>query len=164
MLAALMKAPLEYKAVIKNLMQFYIYDFSEFIQLDVDADGLFPAYQHLDEYWTGEDSRFPYIIQKDDKYIGFVLVRLINSGRQDHFSIAEFFVLKRYRRTSIGKFIAGQVFNLHRGRWEVFQKKSNLPAQKFWLKVIDEYTNGQFKQRTETDRIIQEFENTAAIS
>lgn len=164
MYAELIRASAEHKTVIKNLMQFYIYDFSEFIQLDVDADGLFPAYHHLDEYWTEDDSRFPYIIQQDDKYIGFVLVRFVSSGQRNYYSIAEFFIMKRYRSTGIGKFIAVQVFNLHRGKWEVFQKKSNLPAQKFWQKVIDDYTNGRFKQRTEKDRIIQEFENTAAIS
>ena len=157
--AELIRASAEHKTVVKNLMQFYIYDFSGFVTLDVEPDGLFAPYPTLDDYWNNDPARFSYVIKYSDKYIGFVLVRLINSGQQDYFSIAEFFVLKRYRRTGIGKFIAVQVFNLHRGQWEVFQKKPNLPAQKFWLKVIDDYTNGQFTQRVEKDKVIQEFEN-----
>jgi len=31
-------------------MQFYIYDFSEFVRHDVEEDGLFAAYPLLDEY------------------------------------------------------------------------------------------------------------------
>lgn len=139
-------------------MQFYKYDFSEFVNLDIEQDGLFSAYKNLDDYWTDEN-RFPYIIQQDGKYIGFVLVRYIEANKRGHFSIAEFFVMKKYRRTGIGKTIAYQIFDLHKGRWEVFQKENNKPAQIFWNKVIKEYTKGQFKKRTENEKLVQYFEN-----
>jgi predicted acetyltransferase len=154
----LIRASGEHEAVIKNLMQFYIYDFSEFVACEVEEDGLFEAYPHLKEYWK-ENNRFPYVIKKDEKYAGFVLVRFIESEKRDYFSVAEFFILKKYRRAGIGKSVAAQIFNLHKGQWEVYQKESNKPAQLFWNKVIDEYTRGQFKERSENGKRIQDFEN-----
>jgi len=155
----LIEASEEYKSVVKNLMQFYMYDFSEFLKTDVEDDGLYAAYPHLDEYWKEKDIRFPYIIKKDEKYVGFVFVRFIESPERNYFSIAEFFIMKKYRNEGIGKTVAEKIFNLHRGQWEVYQKESNKPAQLFWTKVIDEYTKGQFKERLEEGRRIQNFEN-----
>lgn len=159
-----MRASLEQKDVIKNLMQFYIYDFSEYISCDVEEDGLYMAYADLEAYWKEENHRFPYIIKQGERYAGFVLVRLIKSASRDYFSIAEFFILKKYRREGIGRAIATQVFNLHKGQWEVYQKESNKPARIFWNKVIDEYTNGQFTERAEGGRRIQDFENLWIIN
>jgi predicted acetyltransferase len=153
----LLKAAHEHKEVIKNLMQFYMYDFSMFISLDVEDDGLFAPYTDLDSYWQDVNSRFPYIILKDAKYVGFVLVRLIETKEHDHFSIAEFFIMTKYRRGGIGTTVAKQVFDLHKGQWEVYQKEANKPAQIFWRKVIDEYTNAKFTDRIEDGRIIQNF-------
>jgi len=127
-------------------MQFYKYDFSEFVDIDVQKDGLFEAYKFLDEYWKDNNNRFPYIIQKDKKYAGFVLVKFIESAQRKYFSIAEFFVMKKYRREGIGKTIAHRIFDLHKGTWEVFQKENNKPAQLFWNSVINEYTKGNFAE------------------
>ena len=148
----------EHQGVIKNLMQFYIYDFSEFAGYDVEEDGLFAAYPFLEKYWKEKDQKFPYIIKKEEKYAGFVLIKFIESEKRNYFSIAEFFIMKKYRREGIGKAIAKQIFNLHKGQWEVYQKESNKPAQLFWNKIIDEYTKGQFKERFENGRRIQDFE------
>src|SRR4051794_18723061 len=119
----LIAASSEYRNVIKNLMQLYIYDFSIYIGCDVERDGLFAEYAGLDDYWKEQDHRFPYMIIKEEKYLGFVLVRLIESPERAYFSIAEFFILKKYRRQGIGKMIALQIFDLHHGQWEVFQKE-----------------------------------------
>lgn len=155
----LLRASKEDKVVIQNLMQFYIYDFSEYIKYDVEDNGLFAPYSYLDDYWEDVNNKFPYIIKRDDKYVGFVLVKFIESEERKYFSIAEFFILKKYRRSGIGKAIALRVFNLYKGQWEVYQKDTNKPAQIFWKKVIEEYTNGQYKERIEHGKRIQDFEN-----
>jgi hypothetical protein len=41
MLPKLVAAREEHKALLQNLMQFYIYDFSEFVDLDVNMSGLY---------------------------------------------------------------------------------------------------------------------------
>ena len=155
----LFQASKKYQKVINNLMQFYAYDFSEYIKWDVEANGLYNDYPFLGDYWEEENHRFPYIIMKDEKYVGFVLVRFIEGDKREYFSIAEFFILKKYRQMGIGKSVANQIFNLHRGQWEVYQKESNKPAQIFWNKIIHEYTKGQFKERFENGRRIQDFAN-----
>src|ERR1700750_1236830 len=120
----LLYASPDYKYVIRNLMQFYIYDFSPYVDYDVEEDGTFKEYPGLEDYWTDKDNKFPYIIKKDGKYIGFVLVNTLRS-ENDYFSIAEFFIMKKYRRAGIGKAVAQQVFDLRKGQWEVHQRENN---------------------------------------
>jgi predicted acetyltransferase len=155
----LIQASKEDKTAIENLMQFYIYDFTEFIKYDVEDNGLFASYPHLEDYWREKNNKFPYVIKKGDKYVGFVLVKLIESEERSYFSIVEFFIMKKYRRLGIGKAIAFQVFDLHKGQWEVYQKDSNKPARVFWKNVIKEYTRGQFKEHSEDGKQIQNFES-----
>ena len=152
----LIYASKEHINVIGNLMQFYIYDFSEYINYDVEEDGLYKAYPDLEEYWKEEGYKFPYIIRKGEKYAGFVLVSK-NKADKDYFSIAEFFIMKKYRREGIGKAAARQLFTLHKGDWQVHQRENNIPAREFWRKVINEYTDGQFSERLENGRRIQTF-------
>ncbi|MBS1600270.1 MAG: GNAT family N-acetyltransferase [Bacteroidetes bacterium] len=155
----LIPASQEHIEIIKNLMQFYIYDFSEYVDCDVEENGLYKDYPHLDDYWKEKHHRFPYLIIQEEKYIGFVLVRIVESHQRNFFSIAEFFIMRKYRREGIGKTVAIQIFNLHKGYWEIFQRESNKPAQLFWNKIIDEYTNGEFVERAEEGKLIQNFEN-----
>lgn len=155
----LIQATPEYKEVMRNLMQFYNYDFSEFIDFDVEEDGLFKAYPYLEDYWKEEEHRFPYIIRRGQNYAGFVLVRYIETEERNYYSIAEFFIMKKYRREGIGQAVAEQIFNLHKGQWEVYQIERNKPAQLFWNKTINQYTKGQFTDRFENGRRIQEFSN-----
>ena len=152
----------EYKEVIKNLMQLYMYDFSEYVDQDVEPDGLYKPYPKLEDYWNEDAGKFPYIIKMNNKYAGFILVKK-NESITDSFSIAEFFILKKYRRAGIGKGAAKQIFDLHKGDWEVYQRENNLPARSFWIKVIDEYTQGQFLQALENGRAIQNFRNKFQI-
>jgi len=154
----LILAGCEYREAIKNLLQFYIYDFSEWIDLDVESNGLFKPYSNFENYWDESPNRWPYIIKDEEKLIGFVFVRFIETGEAGYFSIAEFFILKKYRRKGIGKSISFDIFNLHKGRWEVFQKENNKPAQLFWNKIIDEYTKGKFREYIDNGRVVQNFE------
>ena len=57
----IIKASKEYKNTVGNLMQFYFYDFSEFVKCDVEDNGLYRAYEYLDDYWNEENHRFPYL-------------------------------------------------------------------------------------------------------
>lgn len=150
------KALLHEKEIIKHLMQFYFYDFSKFVEAHVEEDGRFEDYPYLDDYWKDE-TRFPYLVELNGKYAGFVLVRLIEEKERTYFSIAEFFIMKKYRRSGLGKLVASEMFDLHQGQWEVFQIEKNVPAQHFWRKVISDYTKGDYKERIVDRKVIQEF-------
>ncbi|MBS5873652.1 MAG: GNAT family N-acetyltransferase [Clostridiales bacterium] len=135
---------LEQKSVLVQLMELFNYDFSIYSGDDLNEYGYY-GYDHIDDYWN-EEGRFPYFIRVDDKLAGFVLVRSCceyNTMENPH-NIAEFFVLQKYRRQGVGKQAAKMIFDLHRGGWEVTQWASNVPAQKFWRAVINEYTGGAF--------------------
>jgi predicted acetyltransferase len=140
------KATQQQKSVLCNLMELYQYDLSEIEAKDVDAYGLF-GYQYLDYYWT-ESKRHPFLVKCDEKLAGFVLVNQHTYFYQDNdaMSIAEFFILKRYRNQGIAKQVATQIFNQFPGSWEVRQTALNLSAQSFWTKVISQYTNGAFDE------------------
>ncbi|MDC0764850.1 hypothetical protein POF51_29450 [Brevibacillus sp. AG] len=64
------RATLDEKETLSNLLQFYIYDFSEFMDLQIEDNGKFGEYP-LNEYWT-DCSRFPYLISLNEKIAGFV--------------------------------------------------------------------------------------------
>ena len=59
------KATIEQKPVLANLLELYAYDFTEFCDFDVGDDGFY-GYERLPLYWT-EPTRFPYLIYVDKK-------------------------------------------------------------------------------------------------
>lgn len=137
-------------------MQFYLYDFSAMLSGDVNSGGFFDHEMHLDSYWS-EPDRFPYLIYTNSEIAGFLLVNSYtclaeNRGGK---SIAEFFVMPKYRRRGVGRKTAIQIFDKFPGKWEVRQIKENIAGQLFWRKVIAEYTRGNFKETVLNDHLWQ---------
>jgi len=134
------------KSVLRQLIELYNYDFSEYDQADVNAHGFY-GYRYFDHYWT-EEARHPFFIKVDGELAGFVLVNdhcyyLKGAGAR---SIAEFFVMRKYRGKGIGKVVARQVFDRFPGKWEVLQHGENAPSIRFWETIVSEYTNGNFEK------------------
>ena len=122
--------------ILANLLQLYIYDFSELLDLDAGPDGLF-VYPHLPLYWS-DPGRHPFLATVDGKLAGFVLVKP-GSQASSH-DMAEFFVLRRYRRRGVGSRIAHEVWVRLPGRWEVRVMEANAAAQRFWARAIASFT------------------------
>ncbi|MGG3280004.1 GNAT family N-acetyltransferase [Paenibacillus solani] len=144
-------APYQQKSTLRNLMELYQYDFSEFEPDDVNENGLY-EYMFLDHYWT-EDGRHPFFIRVNACLAGFALVRELGTTDNDEtiYSMAEFFVMKKYRKNGIGQYIAVELFNRFQGIWKVAVLESNKPAQKFWRKTIERYTNNRYQVIREED-------------
>lgn len=138
----LRKVPESEKQTLANLMQLYLYDTSEFNADEIDADGLLDVGSYFDAYWV-ESVRHPYFIELRGHLVGFALVREFEPGK---FSIAEFFVTRKYRRSGVGKTAACQLFDTFDGEWHVAQEAGNHPAHRFWVQIISEYTGGNFRQ------------------
>lgn len=161
------KASLEQKRAFERLVQLYLYDFSEMQSIDLNPDGLY-EYEYLDSYWS-ESDRFPFLIYVDGCIAGFVLVNSYTVLERDveARSIAEFFVVRKYRRRGIGKEAAFHIFDMFPGKWEVREIQPNVPAQRFWRKVIGEYTNGHFRETVVNTELwrgpVQRFENAGAV-
>ena len=60
------------KSILRQLMEFYAYEFSRYDHADVNEHGYY-GYTYLDHYWT-EEGRHPFFIKVDRKLAGFVLV------------------------------------------------------------------------------------------
>jgi predicted acetyltransferase len=134
------------KPALANLMQLYHYDLSEVNGADVDEHGRFDS-ARLDAYWTTADCH-PFLIRVDQQLAGFALVhrqsRLHNPF--DGHSIAEFFVMRRYRRQGVGRAAAMLLFDRFPGAWEVSSCADNVPGHVFWRGVVDHYTGGHYAE------------------
>ncbi len=139
------KAGIREKPVLRNLMELYRYDSSEFDGEDVGEHGLF-VYRYFDHYWT-EPGRHAFIVRVSGRLAGFAMVRAIGVDETEPVhQIAEFFIMRKYRRQRIGTTVARRIFDLFPGRWRVAEEEANTPAQMFWRKVISGYTSGGFKE------------------
>lgn len=151
---ALRAAAPQDRDTLANLMQLYLYDIAPYAHggwRDLGPDGRY-AYAWLDHYWS-EPDRHPFLIQANDDLAGFVLVnahRLVPAWTPAR-SIAEFFVLAKYRRRGVGAAAARATFDRFPGRWQVAQDTPNTNAQAFWRAVIDAYTGGAFETRLLAD-------------
>ena len=156
----ILRAGIEEKPFLRNLLELYRYDSSEFDGEDVGEHGLF-TYRYLDHYWT-DPGRHAFIVRVAGQVAGFVMVRMVESlGGETVHSIAEFFIMRKYRRQGVGTTVARRVFDMFPGRWRVAEEEANAPAQAFWRRVIRRYTEGKFKEirDDEWDGPVQEFRN-----
>ena len=144
-LAELVKVGKNDKATLGNLLEKYDYDFSQYEDSDVDDTGLY-GYKYLDEYFTQEDNgRHAFFIKVDGKLAGFVLVRSEGDFTDNaDYSIAEFFVMHKYRRMGLGEYAFARVLDMFKGKWEVSVLQRNLPALSFWTKTISKCTSGEY--------------------
>jgi predicted acetyltransferase len=134
------------KSVLRQLLELYAYDFSEYDGADINQHGFY-GYTYLDHHWT-EATRYPFFIKVDGQLAGLVLVsdyRYVETDPTTR-SISEFFVMRKYRRQGVGKTIAFQLFDKFPGKWEVFQHQENAPSQRFWEAVIGAYTRENYKR------------------
>jgi predicted acetyltransferase len=136
----LIAAAPEQKPILANLIELYAHDFSEFLQLDPGPDGRF-GYKSLPLYWS-EPERHPFLIRIDGNLAGFVFVKSGSevSGNEAVWDMAEFFVIRGYRRRGVGTEIACEVWRSFPGRWEVRVLQSNIPASLFWARAISIFT------------------------
>jgi predicted acetyltransferase len=137
---------------LRNLFQLYAHDFSEVLPLDVDEAGRFSEPQ-LAAYWV-DAWRVPYVLRVDDRLGGFALVHRTTGVTQEGevWDMAEFFVLRRYRRAGVGTAAAHQIFAMHPGEWEVRQLAANVAAAAFWRRAIARYTDGRFHEERLDDK------------
>lgn len=132
------------KPIVRRMLELYQYDLSPFASVDLNEHGEF-GYAYLDYYWT-ERGRYPFLATLAGKLVGFALVNTHHCLPESEYSMAEFFVMKRYRRQGLGQALARHVFAQHRGIWEIRQLPDNARATFFWKRTIGLYTAGAFKE------------------
>ncbi|MBN1663194.1 MAG: GNAT family N-acetyltransferase [Deltaproteobacteria bacterium] len=139
-LVDVLPASSEQQPVLANLLELYAHDFSEFMDLDLGADGRF-GYDYLHLYWT-ETGRYPFLINVRGNLAGFALVRRGSSvsGAEQVMDMTEFFVARGFRRLGVGTKAAGHIFRIFPGLWQVRVRERNRPARAFWAQAVEDFT------------------------
>ena len=126
--------------VLANLLQLYVHDFSELFtgtpRGDVSDDGRYVIDIPLERWWRDAD-HLPFLMRLHGKLAGFALLNATPHGGTpvDH-NIAEFFVVRKYRRAGVGAAAAHALFSRYPGRWEAAVMRRNTGARAFWERCI----------------------------
>ena len=130
--------------LLANLLELYLHDLSEaFPVIELGADGRF-GYDKLPLYWSEPERRFPFLIRYRTKVAGFALITRGSpvSDDPDVFDVAEFFVIRRHRRSGVARQAAFLMWDRFPGRWIVRVSEGNIGALPFWTNVIADYAKG----------------------
>jgi ribosomal-protein-alanine N-acetyltransferase len=135
--------------IIDNLARFYVYDLSEYMGWSCPENGLFGC----DDwgFWSNQRNHF-FVVRVDGELAGFAVIEELGEDRDADYDVAQFFVLRKFRRKGVGRYVAHTLFDRFRGSWTVRELVDNPPAQKFWRKVISEYTSGSYEESSVSTR------------
>jgi predicted acetyltransferase len=138
------------RQTLANLFQLYIHDFSEqwagTSRGELGEDGLFEGSPSPEAYRT-EPGRESFLIRDDGHLAGFVLInRHSHSGLPLDHAIAEFFVVRKHRRSGVGRAAARAAMAPRRGQWELAVARRNAGALAFWRAVADELADGSVEE------------------
>ena len=115
--------PREERHILGNLLEKYLYEFSQYELLTFNEEGLF-GYGYLDNYWTEAD-RAAYFIRVEGRLAGFVLLYR-HTERRDRpadWSVAE-------------------VFSRYPGHWQIMYHPKNSGSAAFWRSVAEKAASG----------------------
>jgi predicted acetyltransferase len=148
---------------VQQMLELYQYELSDIWHQDADAEAKY-GYD-LQRHKHGE--RFhAYVVLQDAQYAGLALVAPAIVTRKEGEWMEQFFILKKYRGSGVGRALAEYVLRCHPGAWEVGQMPENLPAQAFWRRVISTFTDGEFVEVQVTEGwwqgVVQQFNVPAA--
>jgi len=140
------RAEEEHVPILTNLSRYYTYDVSEFASelhgYEIGEDGHYA--ECVREYWE-DPTVDALLLQADDEWAGFALVKYHLNNKETNYEIAEFFVARKFRRKGIATQFAHQVFNTYPGEWEVNVWPKNPLAVAFWTSSISRYVNREIE-------------------
>ncbi len=146
---------------LTNVYPFYLHDLSEFDDqhYSLNERGLWePDYLPS---WLEDGLDHPLIIEESGGRVGFALVNEAPSPYLRpgiRFRVSEFFILRSYRRSGIGKQAALALFNRLKGRWQLSMLPRNKAAICFWPQVINEYAKGLYQETSKAGDIFYFFD------
>jgi predicted acetyltransferase len=134
--------------LLRNLLQHYIHDMSEWFEIDTGPDG---SYSY-DTSLIWENGYGAYLATVGDSNAGFALIGSAAEwiGETGGHEVHEFFVLRRFRRSGIGQKMAALLWDQLPGEWLVRVLESNVPALLFWRTIIAVYTRGTYEEEERT--------------
>jgi predicted acetyltransferase len=121
------------RPVVERLIQLYLHDMTEFNPLPIGRDGHYP-YDLLDRFWQR-----PFLLWCGDELAGFALVveECPVTGTTPCWFLAEFFVLRPYRRRGLARHCCTTLFSAHPGLWHVGVIERNQAGAAYWRAFFD---------------------------
>lgn len=145
----------EDRPTIERLIQLYLYDMASDRPFAIGPEGIYD-YGYLDAFW-----QHPYLILVADQIAGFALVidRCPITGTSPCWFMAEFFVMRGFRRQSVGTTILHQVLSRHPGPWKIAAQTENEQADAFWARAIgSEVKDTGYVRFDDADWVVRSFE------
>jgi len=129
--------------LLRNLLELYVHDLSEIFPVEIGPDGRF-GYEKLPLYWAEPDVRHAFLIRCGPRVAGFALATRGSPATEDpaDLDVAEFFVLRGYRRSGVGRQAAFALWDGVPGNWVVRVSEANRAGVPFWGEVVHAYTGG----------------------
>ena len=125
------------KEKLGRLMQLYLHDLSQFFPITFNSKTCVYDYD-LEKYFDGN---YAYFIKSEDDILGFIL---IDDNNNDNYEISEIFVLNNYKGKKIAENSVFKIFDKFKGDWVIKAVPLSPVAEKFWNKVINDYTKGNY--------------------
>lgn len=129
-------AEVEQKPIIAQLYELYTYEMTDLADFDIGNDGFY-RYKELPLYWT-DANKHPYLVWVNKKLAGFILVQQGSPIDEDEniWDIAEFFIMRKFRKKGIGQLAMQYILEIYKGRWQVRVWDNNPVALAFWGSTI----------------------------
>ncbi|MBP9777841.1 MAG: GNAT family N-acetyltransferase [Rickettsiaceae bacterium] len=149
----LVPATLDDYPMIQNMARFYVYEMSKYCGVhypgwECPENGLFEC-DDFKHYFENPNNK-TYLIKVDNEIAGFALINKLEVLSETDFNMGEFFILAKFQGSEIGRKIAKEIFNRHKGVWSVGAIPKNTKALQFWRSVINEYTESNFTEEAKT--------------
>lgn len=138
--------------LISNLWELYAHDLSDVFSLELRSDARF-GNPKLPLYWSEPDRRFPFLIRHGGHVAGFALVARTASvlDQSTVFDVAEFFVVRRHRRSGVGREAAFALWDRFPGTWTVRVSTGNTGGCRFWAQAVARYAGDFVEERRSVD-------------
>ena len=149
---SLQRATPDMAPMLSSLLELYVHDLSEIFPVELGPEGRF-GYEKLPLYWAEPAVRHAFLIKEGRQVAGFAFATRGSPASEDpeDLDVAEFFVLRRYRRSGIGRRAAMALWDIVPGHWVVRVSEANRAGLSFWSEVIRAYTSGDFVESVKVD-------------
>ena len=137
------------KEILRNLMEKYDYEFTQYTHEDVNPLGLY-GYSRIDHYWT-DPGRWAFFLKVDGNLAGFAMVIDYPEAGKTDYNMAEFFVMYKDRRCGLGSFAAARLFGLFPGSWQIKYHPKNVPSAEFWNRIAEKHSQGGYRREERPD-------------
>jgi len=135
------------KEILRNLMEKYDYELSQYGGDDVNKLGLY-GFDYLDNYWQDGAKRWAFFIKANGNLAGFAMIisdYFYLDDKQTDYVMSDFFVMYKYRNVGVGKFAANYLFDMFKGIWQLNTIDKNTSSITFWKKVVGDCTHDNYE-------------------